>query len=46
MQVSTKRLQIFQVPEVSKYEVTTDLAIWDTDSGLDMDDIICDVKNL
>ena len=31
--------------EVSKYELATNLAIWDFDSDLDMDDIICDVGN-
>ena len=31
--------------EVSKYELATNLAIWDSDSDLDMDDIICDVGN-
>ena len=30
--------------EVSKYELATNLAIWDSDSDLDMDDI-CDVGN-
>ena len=29
--------------EVSKYELATNLAIWDSDSDLDMDNIICDV---
>ena len=31
--------------EVSKYEPATNLAIQDSDSDLDMDDIICDVGN-
>ena len=31
--------------EVSKYELATNLAIWDSDSDLDMDNIICDVGN-
>ena len=31
--------------EVSKYKLATNLAIWDSDSDLDMDDIICDVGN-
>ena len=31
--------------EVSKYELATNLAIWDADSDLNMDDIICDVGN-
>ena len=31
--------------EVSKYELTTILAIWDSDSDLDMDRIICDIVN-
>ena len=31
--------------EVSKYEPATNLAIQDSDSNLDMDDIICDVGN-
>ena len=30
--------------EVSKYELATNLVIWDSDSDLDMDDI-CDVGN-
>ena len=29
--------------EVSRYELSTNLAIWDSDSDLDMDEIICDV---
>ena len=31
--------------EVSKYELVTNLAIWDSKSDLDMDNIICDVGN-
>ena len=31
--------------EVSRYELSTNLAIWDSDSDLDMDEIICDVGN-
>ena len=31
--------------EVSKQELATNLAIWDSDSNLDMDGIICDVSN-
>ena len=32
--------------EISKYELATNLAIWDdSDSDFDMDDIICDVGN-
>ena len=31
--------------EVSKYELATNLAIWESDSNLDMGDIICDVGN-
>ena len=31
--------------EVSRYELSTNLAIWDLDSDLDMDEIICDVGN-
>ena len=31
--------------EVSKYELATNLAMWDSDSDLDMDSIICDVGN-
>ena len=31
--------------EVYKYELATNLAIWDADSDLNMDDIICDVGN-
>ena len=31
--------------EVSKYKLATNLAIWDSDSDLDMDNIICDVGN-
>ena len=31
--------------EVSRYELSTNLAIWDSDSDLDMDEIICDVDN-
>ena len=31
--------------EVSKYELATDLAISDSDSGLDVDDDICEVGN-
>ena len=31
--------------EVSKYELATNLAICDSGSDLDMDDIICDVGN-
>ena len=30
--------------EISKYELARNLAIWDSDSDLDMDDI-CDVGN-
>ena len=31
--------------EVSRYELSTNLAIWDSVSDLDMDEIICDVGN-
>ena len=31
--------------EVSKHELATNLAIWDSDSDLDMGDILCDVGN-
>ena len=31
--------------EVSKYEIATNLAIWDSDSDRDMDDIIFNVGN-
>ena len=31
--------------EASKYELATNLAIWDSDSDLDMDSIICDEGN-
>ena len=31
--------------EVFKYELATNLAIWEYDSSLDMGDIICDVGN-
>ena len=31
--------------EVSRYELSTNLAIWDLDSDLAMDEIICDVGN-
>ena len=31
--------------EISKYELATNLAIWNSDSDLDMDDIISDVDN-
>ena len=31
--------------EVSRYELSTNLAVWDSDSDLDMDEIICDVGN-
>ena len=31
--------------EISEYELATNLAIWDSDSDLHMDDIICDVDN-
>ena len=31
--------------EVSKYELATNLAIWDSDRDLDVDNIICDVGN-
>ena len=31
--------------EVSRYELSTNLAIWYSDSDLDMDEIICDVGN-
>ena len=31
--------------EVSRYELSTNLAIWNSDSDLDMDEIICDVGN-
>ena len=31
--------------EASKYELATNLAIWDSDSDLDMDDIIYDAGN-
>ena len=31
--------------EVYKYELATNLAIWDADSDLNMDNIICDVGN-
>ena len=31
--------------EVFKYELATNLAIWQSDSNLDMGDIICDVGN-
>ena len=31
--------------EVSRYELSTNLAIWDSHSDLDMDEIICDVGN-
>ena len=31
--------------EVSKYELATNVATWDSDSDLDMDNIICDKGN-
>ena len=31
--------------EVFKYELATNLAIWESDSNLDIGDIICDVDN-
>ena len=31
--------------EISKYELATNLAIWNCDSDLEMDDIISDVDN-
>ena len=31
--------------EVSKYELATNLAIWDSDRDLDVDNIICDIGN-
>ena len=31
--------------EVSKYQLATNLAIWDSDRDLDVDDIICDIGN-
>ena len=31
--------------KISKYELATNLATWDSDSDLDMDNIICDVGN-